>query len=322
MRTIAIEEHFASQALGSDIHTKIDRSASNWATDSADANPTRDLFELGDPRIRNMDANGIDLQVLSHIYFDIAQATPELVRSSNDELAKAVSSRPTRYSAFASLPMMNPEAAADELERAAKTHGFKGALVNGNVEGKFLDDPSFTPVFERAVELDVPIYLHPGFPPKAVYDAYYRGLDPKMSFTLSTTGWGWHSEVGLHSLRLIVSGLFERLPNLQMIIGHMGEMLPFMFTRFDNELPPEQTGLQEKVTTYLQRNFHITTSGLFSDSSLQAAIQTFGVDRIIFSVDYPLASNPHARAFFDGATMSDADRAKISFENVTKLLKL
>jgi predicted TIM-barrel fold metal-dependent hydrolase len=157
-----------------------------------------------------------------------------LAQQANDQLATSIAAHPTRFAGFATLPMTYPEAAADELERAVRKLGFKGTMINGTVNGRFLDDPAFLPILERAVALDVPIYVHPGHPPAPLWEAYYSSFDPAVNFSLATAGWGWHSEVGIHALRLILAGVFDRLPGLQIIIGYMGEMLPFMLARIHN----------------------------------------------------------------------------------------
>ena len=218
--------------------------------------------------------------------------------------------------------MAEPEAAADELERAVRSLGLKGPMINGTTNGRFLDDPFFLPVLERAVALNVPIYIHPAEPPAPVREAYYTGLDAAASYLLSTSGWGWHSEVGIHALRLILAGVFDRLPTLQIIIGHMGEMIPFMLARIDNVLTPMAKQLQRPVPEYFLNNFHITTSGFFTDPPLLLALQVMGADRIIFSVDYPFSTNEQGRVFLNNASISPADKEKISHLNAERLLKL
>ena len=284
------------------------------------------LADLGATRLRDMDAGGIDLQVISHtvsgIVFLPGSEDVRLARAANDQLAAAVAAHPDRFAGFATLPMTDPEAAADELERAVRSLGFKGAMINGTTNGRFLDDPSFLPILERAVALDVPIYIHPAEPPATVREAYYSGFDPAVNYSLSTAGWGWHSEVGIHALRLILAGVFDRLPTLQIIIGHMGEMIPFMLARINNVLTPVAKHLQHAVPDYFLQNFYITTSGFFTDPPLLLALQTMGADRIIFSVDYPYSANEQGRVFLDSASISPADKEKISHLNAERLLKL
>src|SRR6266446_7325065 len=323
MRTIAIEEHF----LADGFREARKRAASSQAGGSSRAFAAElqaKLSDLGATRLKDMDAGGIDLQVISHTASAIVPLPGDeavrLTRGANDQLATAVAAHPDRFAGFATLPMTDPEAAADELERAVRSLGFKGAMINGTTSGRFLDDPSFLPILERAVTLDVPIYIHPGVPPAAVREAYYSGFDPAVNFSLSTAGWGWHSEVGIHALRLILAGVFDRLPSLQIIIGHMGEMIPFMLARIDDTLTPLAQQLQRPVPEYFLHHFHITTSGFFTDPPLLLAMQVMGADRIMFSVDYPFSTNEQGRAFLDHASLSPVDKEKISHLNAERLL--
>ena len=318
MRTIAIEEHFLADGF-----RESTRGASNAALA---AELQRKLGDLGSLRLKVMDAAGIDLEVISHTTSGIVPLPGSegirLAREANDQLAAAISAHPTRFAGFAILPMAEPQAAADELERAVRSLGLKGAVVNGTVNGRFLDDPTFFPILERAVALDVPIYIHPAAPPATVRDAYYSGFDPSVNFTLSTSGWGWHSEVGIHALRLILAGVFDRLPTLQIIIGHMGEMILFMLARINNVLTPVARNLRRPVPDYFLQNYFITTSGFFTDPPLLLALQIMGADRIIFAVDYPYSTNQQGRAFLDSASISPVDKEKISHLNAERLLKL
>jgi uncharacterized protein len=323
MRIIAIEEHFLADAF----KEKAMRTSQGGGPNAGPGAPQWEkLADLGSTRLKDMDAAGIDLVVLSHTTSGIVPIPGEegirLARETNDQLAAAVAAHPTRFAGFATLPMAEPEAAADEFERAVRSLGFKGAMINGTTNGRFLDDPSFLPILERAVALDVPIYIHPGVPPAAVREAYYTGFNPAVNFLLSTAGWGWHSEVGIHALRMILAGVFDRLPNLQIIIGHMGEMIPFMLARINNVLTPVAKNLQRPVPEYFLQNFYITTSGFFTDPPLLLAMQIIGADRIIFSVDYPYSRNEQGQAFLDSASISPADKEKISHLNAERLLKL
>jgi len=319
MRTIAIEEHFLAEAFKESTMKTTQGGGSN-------APQWEKLADLGSTRLKEMDAGGIDLQVISHTTSGVVPVPGEegirLAREANDQLAAAISAHPTRFAGFAILPMAEPQAAADELERAVHSLGLKGAVINGTTNGRFLDDPTFFPILERAVALDVPIYIHPAVPPAAVREAYYSGFDSAVSFTLSTSAWGWHSEVGIHALRLILAGVFDRLPTLQIIIGHMGEMIPFMLARINNVLTPVAKNLQRPVPDYFLQNFFITTSGFFTDPPLLLALQVMGADRIIFAVDYPYSTNEQGKAFLDRAFISPADKEKISHRNAERLLKL
>jgi predicted TIM-barrel fold metal-dependent hydrolase len=186
----------------------------------------------------------------------------------------------------------------------------------------FLDDPRFAPVFEVAQALDVPVYLHPTLPPKEVEEAYFGGLPGLTGFFLATAAWGWHAELGMHCLRLIVSGLFDRFPKLKIIIGHMGEDLPFSIARADAVLARETKHLQRRVSEYFQEHFYITTSGYFTVPPLLCTMQVMGADRILFSIDYPYSPNTVGRNFLNALPVSAEDMGKISHRNAERLLKL
>jgi hypothetical protein len=321
MRTITLEEHFATPEF-----LKATAQLQSAArVDFVKAVESK-LLDLGQGRIADMDAAGIDLQVLSLTWagldrLDGATATA-LAHDANDRLAAAVREHPKRFAGFAALALQEPEKAAAEFERCVRALGFKGALVHGTTRGMFLDDPQFTPLFETAQALDVPIYLHPAPPPKPVQEAYYGGLPGQLGFFLATAAWGWHAEAGMHSLRLIVSGLFDRFPRLQLIIGHMGEDLPFSIARAEAVLSRETKHLQRRVGEYFQQHFHITTSGYFTVPPFQCAMEVVGADRILFSVDYPYSPNTVGRTFLNSLPISPEELGKISGANAERLLKL
>ena len=242
----------------------------------------------------------------------------------NDALAQAVAEHPDRFAGFAHLPLQSPGDAAQELERAVRELGCRGALVNGLTEDRFLDHPSFEVLLARAEALDVPIYVHPNIPPAAVREAYYVGLPkPTVNFALSIAGWGWHAETAIHVLRLVLAGTFDKHPKLKIIIGHMGEMLPMMLARCDEIFRHEtEDYLQRSVAQTLTDQVWVTTSGVFTVPPLQALLATFGVDRVLFSVDYPYRPNEKARAFLDALPLAPADQAKIAHGNADRLLGL
>ncbi len=316
MRTIAVEEHFLSEAFG-----EVLRRANLPATPI-----NAKLADLDGARLPDMDANGIDMQLLSHTQSGLALVSGveeiQLVQRANDELAAIIARHPQRFAGLAILPMQNPVAATTELERAVRTLGMAGGVVHGTTQGRFLDDPAFQPLLARAVDLAVPIYLHPAPPPPAVKQAYYTGFSPDVEFSLATAAWGWHSEVGIHALRMILGGVFDRLPNLQIVIGHMGEMLPFMLARIQNTVGAQAKHLMHPVADYVQQNFAITTSGFFTDPPLQLALQTMGADRILFAVDYPYSTNQQGRTFLDTMSVSPADKAKICHLNAERIFHL
>ncbi len=325
MRTITIEEHFQSNSF----RERMNKDNQGGPAPSGAFSPELQakLNDLGSIRLNDMDASGIDLQVISHSAAGMMTSLPAqesigLIRAANDQLAEAITAHPDRFAGFALLPMSDPAAAVAEMERAIRSLGFKGVMINGTTNGLFLDDPSFLPILEQAVALNIPIYLHPAPPPPVVRNAYYTGFDPAENFVLSTSGWGWHSETGIHALRLMLSGVFDRLPTLQIIIGHMGEMIPFMLDRINNTLAPAAKHLQRRLPEYFLQNFFITTSGFFTDPPLLLAMEVMGADRIIFSIDYPYSTNEQGRTFLDNAAISPADKEKISHLNVERLLHL
>jgi uncharacterized protein len=329
MRTVALEEHFTVPDLVRQIDPTaiIRRGFPPPGTQWGPARQVERLADVGPARLQDMDAAGITVQVLSVSGpgADVAPATeaPALARAFNDALAQIVAAHPDRYAGFAHLPMTAPEAAADELERAIKDLGFCGVLVNGLIEDRFLDDPRFAPILARAEALCVPLYLHPGIPPEPVRKAYYNGLPEPLSFLLSMAGWGWHAEVAVHVLRLVLSGTLDRYPRLQLIIGHMGEGLPAMLDRCDQVFGRAPPGaLQRRPSQAIRDQVHVTTSGFFSLPPFEALLHTFGADRIMFSVDYPFSENATGRAFLDLLPVSPADREKIAHGNADRLLKL
>ncbi|HXM54966.1 MAG TPA: amidohydrolase family protein [Candidatus Dormibacteraeota bacterium] len=315
MGIIAIEEHYASA-----------RPEAGGPRRPVPAEIRDRMLDLGDGRIADMDAAGIEMQVLSLSAAGVGLLAPAdavaFVREENDRLAEAVARRPDRLAAFATLPMADPAAAAKELERTVHELGFKGAMVNGHTDGRFLDDPSFRPILECAAALDVPVYLHPAPPPEPVARAYFGGLPPAVSGALATAAWGWHVETGLHVLRVIAAGVLDRLPGLQLVVGHMGEALPFMLARTTAALPRAVTGLERSVAEYVRGNVHVTTSGFFTVPPFLTALLEVGADRIMLSVDYPFSPNQQGRAFLDALPVSPADREKIARGNAARLLHL
>jgi uncharacterized protein len=329
MRIVALEEHYTVPRIVAGISPDAIARRGFPGPDFVWAQTTKrnELADLGDARLADMDASGVTVQVLSVAGpgADLVpgQAGIDLARDYNDALAEACARHPARYRGFAHLPMLAPEAAADELERTVKDFGFHGVLVNGATDGRFLDDPGFEPILARAEALDLPIYIHPGIPVAAVRNAYYDGLPGNFSFTMALGAWGWHAETAIHTLRLVLSGALDRHPGLKIIIGHMGEALPFMLDRIDETTTAEaKARLKRSVRQTILDQVWITTSGFFTIVPFMAALLTFGVDRIMFSVDYPFASNARAKAFLDALPVSPADREKLAHGNADRLLRL
>lgn len=330
IRTITLEEHFATPAFleGPGRQLKdFARTAEAHMPLAASANLLEQLCDLDELRIADMDTAGIDVQVLSLTSPGTEQleaaAAVTLAREANDRLADAVLRHPRRFAGFATLPTAAPDAAADELERMIREHGFKGACINGNIRGRYLDNPFFWQIFERAEALRVPLYLHPTLPPGPVIEASYTGnFAPEVTRALAMAAWGWHIETATHILRIILSGVFDHYPSLQLIIGHLGEALPFMLSRLDHGLPQEITKLNRPIGAYLRQNIYYTFSGFnylppFLDLLLQV-----GVSRIVFSADYPYSSMAGARSFLEQIPVSPEDKEQIAHGNAERLLGL
>lgn len=273
-----------------------------------------------------MDAAGIDMQVLSLNAPGVEQAeTAEAIsvaREANDFLAEAIKNNPTRFAGLAALPIQAPEQAVDELRRRVQQQGFKGAVINGHARGRYLDDKFFWPILECAEALDVPIYLHPTIPPKPVVDAYFGGFAPPVSAMFAAAGWGWHIETAVHLLRMILGGVFDRYPRLQIAIGHLGEGIPFMLPRLHKNLPTEMTKLARPLGAYLRENVHYTFGGFNFPATFLDLLLEVGVERILFSVDYPYRSMVEARAFLAHLPVSPADRERIAHGNAERLFGL
>jgi 2,3-dihydroxybenzoate decarboxylase len=308
---ITLEEHFWTPGI---------RDASGAAELVKQPELMKRLDDLGELRIREMDEAGIDLQVLSEtapgpqgLAADTAIA---MSRESNNILYETIQAHPDRFAGFATLPTPDPKAAANELERCVSRLGFKGAMINGLTRGRFLDEPEFMPIFERAVALDVPLYIHPSWPLKAVVDAYMKDHP-----ALHTAALGFTIETMTQAMRLVTSGVLDKFPRLKVILGHMGEGLPFMIWR--NEIVLSRAAkLQRKFGQYMRDNFWVTTSGAFQHSALSLTIAELGIEHVLYSVDWPFQSNVDGRDFMASAPLSEHDRALVLGGNAKKLLKL
>jgi 2,3-dihydroxybenzoate decarboxylase len=313
---IALEEHYADPAV---------LARANTARGGRFATLLDRLTDLGEVRLREMDAAGIDFQVLSHAPSVVQQLdgseARELATGANDRLHDAVDRNPERFAAFAALPTTDPPAAADELERTVSRLGFKGAMIHGRSRGEeFHDLRKFWPIFERAQYLDVPIYIHPGPPHPAVAAAYYADYAEDHPF-LNSAAWGFTIDTANQVLRMILSGLFEAYPQLKIIIGHMGEGIPFLVDRIDESLnrPGGKPIAFKKIFT---EHFWITTSGHFSTPALVCSLLEMGIDRILFSVDWPYVDNQPGMDWMQTVPLSAEDKDKMFNKNARKLLKL
>ncbi len=288
------------------------------------------MSELGDirnleVRLKQMDEAGIDMQVLSFAHPSLQDLEPEAAvywsQKLNDELAQTIKKYPDRFSGLARIPFQDPVAAVEEVKRAVEELGLKGIKTDSNVRGQYLDDRKYWPVFAEAERLDVPFYIHPREPSRDMLKPYlaYQGLPGSM--------WGYGAETGLHAVRLICSGLFDEHPGLKIILGHMGEALPFWKHRLDLTGPVSPNALQKRLSDYVDDNFYISTSGNFSNPALICALLAMGADKILFAVDYvgPMVNvnlNLEAVQFMEAAPICPADREKIYHLNAERLLKL
>lgn len=327
MKIITIEEHLAG--------APIDRYLAKYSVDDApyialahgegrpyEADP--ELFaDLDKRRIEDMDQYGITMQILSDpVKSQLlpANEAPAIVRETNDYMQQVVKKHPDRYGAFGLLPWSAPNEAVKEVERI-KSMGFQGIILAGraSAEEEFIDDKRYLPILEACAFFELPIYIHPGAPLKAVQKPYYGGLGGEVSARLSLHGWGWHNEAGIQILRTILAGRFEQYPKLQMIAGHWGEMLPFFLSRIDQSMPPFITKMERTVTEIFKQQVYVTPSGMFDYPQLKFCVEVLGADRIIHSVDCPFISNEGAKPFIENAPVSDAVKEQIAYKNAERL---
>lgn len=318
IRTVAVEEHFRTPELEAVLEGP-------EKLFSATLGPR--LAELGDERIADMDAAGVDVQVLSsaapHLQWMAPEEAVDVAAKVNDGLARAVAQHPTRFAGLATVPTPDPAAAARELERSVRELGFVGAMIYGRTNDAFLDDQAYWPILEAAEALDVPIYIHPTYVSDAVMKAYYAGLPGHFSTMLSTGGMGWHYETAVHAMRMVLAGVFERFPNLQIILGHAGEGIPFFLGRTVRVMRRASPEMSAHLAHVWENNFYISTSGWFTDPPLQLLLGTNPVERLLFAVDYPYTDNPEpvewARAT---PVLNDEQRRAFLHGNADRLFRL
>ena len=316
-RVIAIEEHYLDPEVAP-------------LFQGTDGNAVRtlasELEDIGEARLKSMDDAGIDLQVLSHAPPGAQRLDPEtavrISRSANDRLHEICRARPDRFAGFAMLPTPDPKAAADELERSVDKLDFKGAMIHGltGPERLFFDDQRYWPIYERAQALDVPLYIHPAIPHPAVIDAYFK--DYAQDFPgLVTAGWGFTMETATAGIRIVLSGVLDKFPDVKIILGHLGETLPFLLWRIDmavNRPGNKGVAFRDAFTSH----FYVTTSGFFSDPALLCCLQEMGTNRVLFAIDYPFVANESGPAWMEGLMLNQDDKAKILHGNAERLLRL
>ncbi len=316
-KLIAIEEHFVSAEI---------RAA--WAASPIGQEGTAGfdrgeieerLKDLGEHRLSLMDESGIDLQVLSVTTPALHNLEPKesvsLAQQTNDLVAATVAKHPTRFQGFATLPTAAPEQAAVELERGLTGLGFVGTMLCGRTRDKNLDHPDFLPIFETAARLQVPVFIHPQIPQREVREIYYSGFSEQINTAFATFGLGWHYEAGIQFVRLILAGLFDKYPDLQIILGHWGEVVLFYLDRL-NSLT-RVAHLQRPIADYIRQNLYVTPSGMWSHSYLQRTLKIVGPERILFSTDYPYQYRPGrpGRSFIEEAALSPEQKELFAHGN-------
>lgn len=315
---IALEEHFIHPDFVEYLNTtkaNINPALFGLASDA--------LSDFGDRRLEMMERNGIEKAVLSlagpgvqiERYVDVATRR---AREINDFLANEMAKQPDRYGGFAHLALQDPRAAADELERCINDLGMQGALINGQTRGAYMDEDVFAPFWERVSDLKVPVYIHPNNPPVVSHMFYGH---PELYGPL----WSWTVETATHALRLIFSGTFDRYPGARLILGHMGETLPFILWRLNSRWAvanPGEFKLEHEPSEYFKRNVWITTSGVCADMPLRCSLDALGEDKVMFAADYPFEKPEEATEWIEAAPISHAERAKVCHENARALLGL
>jgi predicted TIM-barrel fold metal-dependent hydrolase len=324
MRIIAIEEHYSTPLYREKVRANEFRNF--YITSRSEQlghDIVKELGDLGESRLKFMDASGVDLQVLSFTSpgaqgFPAAEAIP-MAKDANDRLSAAMKAHPKRFAGFAAIPTDAPEAAADELDRCVKDLKFVGTMIHGHTMGSFLDDKKYWVIFERAEKLGVPVYLHPTLPHPGAVKAYFDGFED-----IARAGWGFGIDTSIHFLRILFAGVFDAYPKLQIILGHLGEGLPFAMHRLNDHTyrAAKRRGLKKTPLEYIRDNLYVTTSGNWYEPAFVCTLLALGADRIIWAIDWPYESNGTGMAFFEKLSLNDIDRAKIAHLNAERLLRL
>ena len=315
MRKIALEEHFMSPGLDE-----------YWRPTMADVPKSifdgihARLTDFGELRLKEMDAAGIELAILGvagpgvQVEPDARRATVKAAEA-NDFLAAEIAKRPKRYLGFAHIALQDPKAAAAELERCVRQLGFKGAMINGQTLGHYLDERQFDPFWAKAEELGEPIYLHPADPVQ-MYQSFGAYKE------LQRATWGWGVETGTHALRMVFGGVFDRFPKALLLLGHLGETLPFMLWRLDSRAKLYGVKLKREPSDYIRDNIAVTISGMFSKEPVECSLAALGQSRVMFSADFPFESISEAGHFMDSVEMDEETRADIAWRNAARILKI
>jgi predicted TIM-barrel fold metal-dependent hydrolase len=323
MRVIAVEEHWTTPGIDRALRTEPAASADECVRLNDRGDIPEQLLDLDVLRIAAMDDAGVDVQILSIAPPGTGGLPPAeavaLSRDANDRAADAVSRHPDRLRAMSSLPTSDPDAAVAELRRTARLPGHVGVMAYGRSGDRPLDDPAYDELLGVAAELGRPLFLHPQIPPTAVRDASFRGFDPVVDLGLATFGWGWHLEAGTAALRLILGGALDRHPDLQLVLGHWGELLLFALDRIDG-LSNVAQHLERRVADYVRTNVFIATSGMLAPRLLTYALEVTSADRILFSGDHPFHRlDADAVTGFLQAVPDPDDRERIAYRNAESL---
>ncbi len=332
MKLITLEEHFLDKRI-SEANDAFNPPSPEQPKELQDFYKSRirfgqALFDIKDKRLPYMDSQRITMQVLSYTS-PISDKVPaheavKICRQANDILAERIAEYPDRFAGFATLPMADPKAAADELERCVKEYHFCGTLVAGQYQEHFYDEPQFFPIFERAEKLDVPVSFHPALINPRIQDFYFTSPNWGLAVAgqFASAGYGWHMDVGIHVLRMIMSGIFDKLPKLKIISGHWGELVPAFLERLDYMFSPEITGLKKNISEYYKKNVYVTPSGIFSSMQLEYLVKLMGADHILYAVDFPYIQPDNVYEFLDESNLTREQKELIAHGNAERILHL
>ncbi|GAX08567.1 4-oxalomesaconate hydratase [Secundilactobacillus silagincola] len=325
-KIITVEEHFeidpGQSAPKAKQESKVDPKGPQ-------ANIVDQYLHSFDKRLEYMDKYNIDMQVVSNTGGPMLAGSKEQAvtnsRQINDLLGSEIKKHPTRFGGLATLPVNYPEAAAEELERAVTQLGINGAIIGGLANDHFLDEPQYFPIFETAAKLDVPIYLHPGMVRESERKMLYHSpsYSDQVGDMIALAGWVWHMEQGIQMMHLILSGIFDKLPNLKLVSGHWGEFVPYFLERLDEFTGMTETHLDRKFSEYYRNNVYVTASGMFTQPQMDLALAEMGPDHVLWAEDFPYLRRENQVAdFLEQAPITQDVREKIGHENSEKLFKL
>ena len=334
MKIITLEEHFTDQRIideNNKYHTQTPPASPEEGKIMQEfvkrVYPGKSLLDFED-RLKFMDENRIDMQVLSWTS-PISDEVPKeeavrICRMANDITKSHIDAHPDRFAGFATLPMADPAAAAEELERSVTELGLSGALLAGNYKGRYYNEAEFFPIFEKAAELDVPLSFHPAFVPQPVQSSWFDSdaYSKIVALEFGSAGFGWHLDTGIQIARLILSGIFDKLPGLKFISGHWGETIPCFLERMDAILTQDITGLEKPFSAYYKEHVYITPSGILSSDQLHYLVHVMGADHLLYAADYPYVKIEHFYEFLTESGLPQEDIEKIAYKNAEQLLKI